>query len=276
MSIPMATFTLLDGALLHGTTFHGRVLGEPGIRLLYEDKGPQAARMGPLLLPERQEISRQVNRLARIHSDMVFAYSLLRAPVSPEQILEHLQRLRFVHASGGKRYYFRFADGRAFASVWRTLSVEQRSAALGPVQGWHHYDPAGRQCCARTSPLPSTSPANILPLQLQPRQWHQVLNATRVAELFFATSNMNNDGPPAQGSRAQRYAWTTQIHERLERLQLRETSVRIAATRVVWQTAGYVLGDEQFEIALKEANCNGDISGILVFGHLSLPQGRRR
>lgn len=268
MNIPMSTFFLFDGALLHGTALHDHILKEPEIRLLYDDESPQAARIGPLLLPARREVAQMISQLATSNSDVVFGYSLLRGPARLDQIHQHLQKLRFIHAVSGKRYYFRFADGRAFANVWQTLSIEQRQAMLGPVQEWHHYDPAGRECCGRADPLQSTSPANGLPLQLQPDQWHQVLNATRVGELFLETSNVNY-GPPTQGTRTQRYAWTTQIHERLQQLRVQDTRVRIAATLVVWQTAGYVLGEELFEAALKKANSSGDISGVLAFSHLS-------
>jgi len=273
MNVPMSTFFLFDGALLHGTALHDHILEEPEIRLLYEDEGPQAARIGPLLLPARREVAQMTSQLAKSNSDIVFGYSLLRGPAHLGQIQQHLQQLRFIHAVSGKRYYFRFADGRAFATVWQTLSMEQRQAMLGPVQEWHHHDPAGRECCSRTDPRQSTSSANALPLQLQPEQWHQVLNATRVGELFLATSNVNY-GPPAQGTRAQRYAWTTQIHERLQQLRVHETPVRIAATLVVWQTAGYVLGEELFEAALKEANSSGDVSGVLALSHLSSASSR--
>ncbi|WP_313700848.1 DUF4123 domain-containing protein [Achromobacter sp.] len=264
----MHTFFLFDGALLHDTALHELLLKDPEIRLLYEDESPQAARIGPMLLPARQEVARMISQLATDNSELVFGYSLLRSTVRLDQIQQHLQQLRFIHAVSGKRYYFRFADGRAFANVWRTLSTDQRQAILGPVQQWHHYDPAGRQCCGRTAPQQSTSPASALPLQLRPDQWHQVLNATRVGELFLATSKVKY-GPPAQGTRAQRYAWTTQIHDRLQQLRIRDTPVRIAATLVVWQTAGFVFGEEVFEAALKKASGSGDISGVLALGGLS-------
>lgn len=137
------------------------------------------------------------------------------------------------------------------------------------MQEWHYHDPFGNQCCARTDKAWShkSNPADILPLRLQPKRWHQVLNDTRIAELFLATSNVNY-GPRAQGSRAQRYAWTTQIHERFGQLRVDQTPVRIAATLVVWQTAARVLHEELFEAALKKANSSGDISGILEFSSL--------
>ncbi|MGV5311690.1 DUF4123 domain-containing protein [Pseudomonas aeruginosa] len=268
MNVPMSTFFLFDGALLHGTALHERILEEPEIRLLYDDQSPQAARIGPLLLPACREVAQMISQLATSNSELVFGYNLLRGPAHLDQIQQHLQQLRFIHALSGKRYYFRFADGRAFATVWQALSIDQRHAMLGPVKEWYHYDPAGRECCGRADPQRSTSPASALPLQLQPDQWHQVLNATRVGELFVATLNVNY-GPPAQGTRAQRYAWTTQIHERLQQLRVDKPPVRIAATWVVWQTAGSVLGEELFVAALKEANNSGDISGVLAFGHLS-------
>lgn len=274
MSVPMHTFFLFDGALLHDTALHDHLLKALENRLLYEDESPQAARIGPLLLPARPEVTRMISEQATSHSELLFGYSVLRSAACLDQIQQHLQQLRFIHTVSGKRYYFRFADGRAFANVWQTLSLEQRQAMLGPVQQWHHHDPAGRQCCGRTAPRQSTRPASALPLQLQPDQWHQVLNATRAGELFLATSKVNY-GPPAQGTRAQRYAWTTQIHEELQRLRIQDTPVRIAATLVVWQTAGYVLGEEVFEAALKKANHSGDISGVLALGHLSSAPGGR-
>ena len=274
MSVPMHTFFLFDGALLHDTALHELLLKDLEIRLLYEDESPEAARIGPMLLPARQEVARMISQLATNNSELVFGYNLLRSAASLDQIEQHLQQLRFIHAVNGKRYYFRFADGRAFANVWQALSLEQRQAMMGPLQEWHHYDPAGTECCGRTAPQPSTSRASALPLQLQPNQWHQVLNATRVGELLLATSKVNY-GPPAQGTRAQRYAWTTQIHEQLQRLRIQDTPVRIAATLVVWQTAGYVLGEKVFEAALKKANGSGDISGVLALGHISsAPRGR--
>lgn len=268
MSAPIRTFSLFDGALLHGTTLLERLLEEPEIRLLYEDESPEAARIGPLLLPAHRDVSQMISELATTHSEVAFGYSMLRSAAHLDRLHQHLQQLRFIHAASGKRYYFRFADGRAFSNVWQTLSMEQRHATLGPVQEWHYFDPAGRESCSRTDPSHLTGSATALPLYLQPEQWHQILDATRVGELYLATFNMNH-GPPAQGSRAQRYAWTTRIHERLRKLQVRETPVRIAATLVVWQTAGNVLGDELFEAALKRANTSGEIGEILTFSHLS-------
>ncbi|EHK63040.1 hypothetical protein KYC_27588 [Achromobacter arsenitoxydans SY8] len=261
----LSTFMLLDGALLHGTSIHDRALERPEIRLLYEDQGPLAARVGPLLLPEHQEISLWLNQLASTRQDVAFAYSLLRTPSGIGQVLEHLQRLRFIHARSGKRYYFRFADGRAFANVWEALSIAQRDAVLGPVQAWHHHDAAGKERCVRTSGIPQASIDDALPLQLEPKQWHQVLRTARISDLFHAASNLDY-GPQAQGSHAQRYAWTVQIHDRLQRLQIVEPAVQVAATRVVWRTAGRLLGDQVFEAALKKADSGVDIRSVFAFG----------
>ena len=51
--------------------------------------------------------------------------------------------------------------------------------------------------------------------------------------------------------------------------------MRVAATLVVLQTAGYVLDEEVFEAALKKAKGSGDISGVLALGHLSAAQRGR-
>lgn len=274
MSIPTHSYFLFDGALLHDIALRDGILQAPNIRLLYEDEGPQAARVGPLLLPARQSVAQRMNQLSAGNPDVVFGYGVLRGSASMEQVLHHLDQLRFIHASSGKRYYFRFADGRAFSNIWQTLSPEQRQAVLGPLKEWHHHDMAGRQRCARQDPVRSARPGDSMPLQLQPEQWHRMLNATRVGELFLAASNVNHR-VPAQGTNGQRFDWTAQLHERLQRLQVHDTAVRTSAVLVVWQTAAQVLHDDRFEAALRQANRSGNVSGILAFSPISSTRGAR-
>lgn len=266
MSIALNSYFLFDGALLHDSALQSFLFEAPEICELYEDEGPLAARVGPLLLPANREVAREINRLAPGHSDMAFGYSLLRSPARLEQVSRHLRHLRFVQDAGERRYYFRFADGRAFANVWQALCQEQRQAVLGPVREWHYHDIVGRALCARAESLSPSNHASVLPLRLQPEQWHRVLSATRVGELFLAASQIDH-GLPVRGTHVQRYAWTTQVHERLQQLRVHDMSVRVAAVLVVWQTAARVLRQDLFEAALKEANGSGDIDRVLAFGH---------
>lgn len=263
MILPTHNYFLFDGALLHDIAHRDRILEEPGIRLLYEDEGPQAARVGPMLLPACQSVAQLMNQLSASNPDVMFGYGVLRVSAPMAQLLQHLRHLRFIHASNGKRYYFRFADGRAFSNVWQTLSPEQRQAVLGPVQEWHHHDTAGRECCVRQDPRGAASSGDSLPLQLRPEQWHRMLNATRVGELFLSASNINHR-PRRQGTNLQRYVWTAQIQERLQRLRVHNPAVRTAAVLVVWQTAAQVLHDDRFEAVLREADRTGDVSCILA------------
>lgn len=272
MSICTHSYLLFDGALLHDIALRDRILEAPDIRLLYEDEGPQAARVGPLLLPAYQSVVRLMNQLSAGNPEVMFGYGVLRGSVPMEQVLQHLRQLRFIHASSGKRYYFRFADGRAFSNVWQTLSSEQRRAVLGPVQAWHHHDMAGRECCARQDPVRSAHSGDSLPLHLQSEQWHRMLKASRVGELFLAASRANHR-IPAQGTGGQRLDWAAQVHERLQRLQMHDVAVKISAVLVVWQTAAQVLHDDRFEAALRQASRSGDVSGILAFGPASSTQG---
>lgn len=259
------TLFLFDGALLQGSPFLASLLEHPGLGRLYEEEGEQAAQVGPLLLPAESKVHHWVSQLAQQNIDFAYGFNILRSPARAEIILDHLRGLRFISAGNKRHYYFRFADGRAFATVWATLTPQQRQSVLGPLQEWHHHDHAGVARCARPSQEHPPGPS-AESLELLPNQWHQVLAATRIAELFHATSKINY-GPPAQGSHAERYAWTVRAVAMFQRLKADAVPVRMATTLAVWQTAARVLDEESFEHAVRQAQATGDIRGILSFGH---------
>lgn len=78
--IPISTFFLFDGALLHSTAIHARLPEDTATRFLYEEGGLQAAHIGPLLLPAHPDLSQLVSQLAQSNPGVAFAFSVLRGP----------------------------------------------------------------------------------------------------------------------------------------------------------------------------------------------------
>ncbi|NBA97761.1 DUF4123 domain-containing protein [Pseudomonas sp. R5(2019)] len=261
-------YYLIDGALLLGTPHHRWLLEQPELQRLYQDEGDMAANAGPLLLPSSTSVRAWTGTLAQGNPDAIFACNAFRSEAPLDMLLAHLKALRFLHTNGGRRYYFRYADGRAFASVWHTLTAEQRQATLGPIPAWHHYDAFGTECCAGPVQSDACTPPTALPLHLRPEQWHQVLEAGRLGERVNAAAALQV-GPPPQGTRAQRYTWAAETDRWLKRLGVDALPVQVAATLVVWQTAGLVLRAEQFAAALRKAQVSGDLDGVLAFSQLA-------
>src|SRR5690606_4467351 len=81
--------------------------------------------------PPAEELGREM-RESGTHA---YGVSFLLTQVPIDVLSLHLQRLRKVFA-GQKRYYLRYADGRAFSDLWGVLDQGQRTAMLGPVEAW--------------------------------------------------------------------------------------------------------------------------------------------
>ncbi|MFC5697760.1 DUF4123 domain-containing protein [Pseudomonas sp. GCM10022186] len=258
------TYYLFDGALLLGTPQLPWLLEQPGRHRLYEDLGEQAANVGPWLPPATAPLHEFTRGLLSSALDQRFACSGLVCQAPLPELLEHLRALRYLEARNGQRYYFRYADGRAFSDVWQALTPGQQDATLGPIEAWHHSDRSGLRS-VRAQPRPTAEAS--LPLQLHPRQWHELIESGRIGELFDAACRADQSLPP-QGQARQRYTWTQQTYAWLHRLKVDALSVQVAAILVIWRTAGLLLKEEQFEAALRRAQRTGDISHVLAFASL--------
>src|SRR5690606_13567274 len=129
-----AGFVLFDSALVPSERIESIINdGYPG-RCLYGDLGEEAKRVSPWLLPLSPP-AEELGREMRESGTHAYGVSFLLTPVPIDVLSLHLQRLRKVFA-GQKRYYLRYADGRAFSDLWRVLDQGQRTAMLGPVEAW--------------------------------------------------------------------------------------------------------------------------------------------
>ncbi|NBA95429.1 DUF4123 domain-containing protein [Pseudomonas sp. R5(2019)] len=273
MNIPANTqrYYLFDGALLNSTA-PSWLLEQPGLYRLYDDLGEQAASVGPWLLPTTDPVNEYTRTLLTSGTEQRFACSGLTCRAPLPALLEHLRALRYLQSGGTQRYYFRYADGRAFSDLWRTLTPAQRRATLGPINTWNHLDLTGNVHKA-LAPHPDEVAAEVsLPLRLQPQQWHQLIENGRIGELFDATAQID-DGLPPHGQPHERYHWTCQTYAWLRRMGVESVPVQVAANRVIWQTAGLLLKQEQFQSALLQAQRSGDISRVLEFAQIGT--GRR-
>ncbi|PCE27319.1 hypothetical protein BWP39_02145 [Paraburkholderia acidicola] len=168
-------------------------------------------------------------------------------------------------AGEAQRYYFRYGDGRAFAAVWSTLKPEQQLSVLGPISLWEYAD-HGEELTAITPP--AISPDQDLPglpLRLAPAQWHQVLEAGRIGELFESTEQLLS--PDAEDhSLARRHEWTTHTWHWLRSLNIEPGPLHAAVNLAMWQTAGAIKDVPAFEAALRESQNDGDLTRIVTFG----------
>ncbi|CAD5108262.1 DUF4123 domain-containing protein [Zestomonas carbonaria] len=261
------SFFLFDGALLHASPEHAWLLEQEDTLHLYDDLGEQAIAVGPLLLPATPATGKIAQAMATSTEPMQFAISRLTGRLSTDRLDRHLRRLRYLETDNAQRYYFRYADGRAFEAVWRTLEPEQQAALLGPIISWEHIGRDGRLHKRVPPSLRQDQAPAPLPLRLQPRQWHLALEAGRIGELFDSTLHANAR-PAYQGDPEQWYAWTEQTYHWLRRLGIDKPPVRLAANRVMWQTAGLVYRHTQFEQALIDAQRSDDTSHLLDYGEL--------
>lgn len=258
-------FFLFDGALLHGTPQQVWLLEQPWTVRLYDDLGEQAKLVGPLLLPASVDKGELAQALATSDSPRRFACSRLTCSQSPDVLEKHLRDLRHLLAGEAQRYYFRYADGRALSAVWSTLTPEQQLAAMGPISLWEYIDHGGELTALTPPAIAPDQDVARLPLRLEPAQWHQVLEAGRIGELFESTEQLLSPDVETH-TLAQRHEWTRQTWHWLRSLNIEPGPLYAAANLAVWQAAGKIKGDPAFEAALLEVQNGGDMARILAFG----------
>ncbi len=259
-------YFLFDGALLHGTPEHAWLLEQKSARCLYDDMGDEAKRVGPLLIQATPDSGDLAQCLALGDSALQFASSRLICHQPTSLLDQHLRQLRYLQAGEDQRYYFRFADSRAFHAVWATLDADQQAATLGPIESWEYIHRNGTTIKISAAQNPRGTSMPQLPLALAPTQWHQVLDAARIGELLDATQEALAPQPP--GQLAQRHTWTTQTIDWLRRLHIQHPPLLLAANQVMWQTEGLVFKQAVFEAALRDAQRSGNLAQVLSFGKL--------
>lgn len=254
-------WALFDGALLHGTRAHARLMADEHRRALYDDLGSEAEPVGPLLLPASGTV---VDILRELVGVQRFACAKLISSQPVHIVVEHLRTIRELHA-GESAYYFRYADHRALTAVASVLSAEERGALLGPIDAWHYVARDGTVTALRRT-LEVENPV-ALPLQLRPHQWHGVLEAGRIGELYDATERLAQEAsPPCRGDDSQRYAWTERAYGLLHRFRIDDVQLRVVANMVIWQSAGRLLEDAVFQYTLREVQGGDSLNRVFDFG----------
>ena len=263
-------WALFDGALLHGTSEHERLMAHEDMQAIYGDLGDEAASVGPLLLPACALV---VEILQGLTGAKRFACAKLVCDRPVEALTGHLRALRRLH-SGESAFYFRYADHRALGAVIAVLDREELRTLLGPIEAWHYLARDGRATALHASQAAEGPPSP--PLHLEPCQWHAVLEAGRIGELYDATAAWADEAhPPCHGDEPQRYAWTAQAYHLLNRLRITDAPIRTAANLVTWQSAGRLLKDAVFGYTLREVQGGDSIERVFEFGQLALPSGAR-
>ncbi|MGV2290594.1 DUF4123 domain-containing protein [Trinickia sp. YCB016] len=69
-----------------------------------------------------------------------YAVSRLSTQASLDELVAHFESQRSIAMSAGDRYYLRFADTRALATLERVLTPEQVRRLKGPVAQWRYTD----------------------------------------------------------------------------------------------------------------------------------------
>lgn len=168
-----AGFALFDAAIVPLSDILAVVNDGVSACCLYASSGEAALRVSPWLLADAAQ-TRALMDTMRSSARYTAGATWLGTTATLDTVAHHLGGLRQIHADG-KRYYLRYADGRAWADIWSVLNPHQRQAALGPVEEW---DVHAFERCAFVSPSRG-EPATALPLRLTRVQWTTLLRAQR-------------------------------------------------------------------------------------------------
>ncbi|QCO67877.1 DUF4123 domain-containing protein [Luteimonas yindakuii] len=168
-----AGFALFDAAIVPLNDILAVVNDGVSDCCLYAASGEEASRVSPWLLADAAQ-TRALMDTMRGNPRYAAGATWLGTDVAFDTMARHLRNLGQIHANG-KRYYLRYADGRAWADTWSVLGPDQRQAVLGPVKEW---DSHAIERCAFRSPS-GVDAAASLPLRLTRVQWTNLLRAQR-------------------------------------------------------------------------------------------------
>lgn len=170
-------FILLDSAIVPLDRIMSVIDDGHSGHCLYADLGDEARLISPWLL-ESSSPAETLVRDMRDSKRHTHGVARLAAPTSIDVVVLHLHQLRTLLADR-KRYYLRYADGRALSDLWGVLDSTQRQALLGPIDTW--------EACATDEPCRylvsyesrSRAEAVSMSLRLSSHQFGELLQAQR-------------------------------------------------------------------------------------------------
>lgn len=205
----MTTAVLLDGALLHRKPQLAALSIQSKLLPLYADLGDAAASVGPYLL-----LGKTTAELGSADWPLPerLSASDLETPRSAQELITHLQSIRYLYLADDSQFFLRFADMRAMAATMEAVyGSHQAQELIGPITTWsftgrdsqlvHLVNPtlekAGHHK-ASTSRAKATSRVT-----LTQRQLDRLLNASLSDRLAHAVVEINEPGLDPTGNAAQ-------------------------------------------------------------------------
>lgn len=128
---------------------------------LCEDASEAAT--GPLLIHVSQDQTRTLAWFLE-HTQDLHCLSWLVAPTGLIELREHLRGLMQVRAHDGSECDVRFYDTRVLPAWYQSLSQEQESHALAPINSWTYMDRDGMPCTIFGKGQTEVPPQEILQL----------------------------------------------------------------------------------------------------------------
>ncbi|HTV87152.1 MAG TPA: DUF4123 domain-containing protein [Dyella sp.] len=248
---------LFDGAILAEHAVDISVLDTSAAVYLYSDLDGDAARVGPILIPETTETLAFANRLINAEDSRRFATSLLFHRGTQESLVAHLSQLRYLATSheAARRYFLRFADTRALYALSHVATPAQLHGLLGPVSRWTWVAP-DKTFLELTVPLGWAGESSAPPLHFSPEQLRAFLRQCRYHELLQATLTAN-PSLSNLGSLAERHTWTQRAHQWLHQHGINHGGIHVAVNEAVWRTRGGALAAETFPEVVRRAASEG-------------------
>ncbi|HZZ03403.1 DUF4123 domain-containing protein [Paraburkholderia sp.] len=140
MNESIREFVLFDAAILQASAHFEALTHCPGAVSLYGDLSSyDAHRFGPWLI-EAHTFDVIVSANTSLAVPWRYGVSRLTSGADLSELVAHLESQRTIAMAAGDRYYLRFADTRALATLERLLTCEQKRQLKGPVARWRYLD----------------------------------------------------------------------------------------------------------------------------------------
>jgi hypothetical protein len=262
MNLP-AKYALFDGGVISQSYAITDLRHYPNARPLYADLGAEAASAGPWVAEADAPILDLVDAITADEA-LCVGVSILDVSADFSALENHLQWLRFIRSqSAGKKYFFRYADARALSSLWKVLTISQRSALLGPINTWQLINEHVETANITTPKLESTSTVTELPLRLSSAQFRMLMTFSRIGELL--TTPIDTFPELKTVPAAQRLELTKKGQRWLSGHRIENDAIRIAVTACCLHTKGMVLTDQAFEQAVMKAQKTRKLHDVLAW-----------
>ncbi|MES1948702.1 hypothetical protein C84B14_15211 [Salinisphaera sp. C84B14] len=260
----MTQYALFDGGVIAGTSASSTLSDHPSAHPLYADLGAEAAAVGPWLAEADAAIRELVTTLRADETRSVGVSVLEISAVSFSRLVDHFKSLRFIQTrSGARKYFLRYADGRAIASLWNVLLEPQRLALLGPIAAWEFTTPHGQRKKIAATQLANDTPPAMLPIRLNPKQFNNLLDESRTGELLATTIDMFPELRTVPAN--ERYGLAQQARTWLSTRHIEHDTLRLAVTATCLRTRGAALDDQSFEQVVSQAKETAQLDAVLAW-----------